>query len=124
MIDRNVSEILCAWRLVDGRPEGNEGCRRIEELVRHGLREMARDSSGWDVLYLDPDDGRLWELTYPHSEMHGGGPPLLRVITSEKARTKYVGAWSAKKDASPVERTRATSFRKRILGMFRSFNEG
>jgi len=34
----------------------------------------ATDYNGWDVLYLDPADGRYWERILPSSEMHGGGP--------------------------------------------------
>jgi len=41
------------------------------------------------TLYRDPDDGRYWERTYPQSELHGGGPPELRVLATEDARQKY-----------------------------------
>lgn len=45
---------------------------RIEWLTKQKLQRLAKDSSGWETLYCDPRDGRLWELTYPQSEMHGG----------------------------------------------------
>ena len=41
------------------------------------------------ALYRDPNDNRLWELIYPQSEMHGGGPPELRNLTFNEARQKY-----------------------------------
>jgi len=41
------------------------------------------------VLYRDPQDGRSWELTYPHSDWHGGEPPDLRHISSGEAASKY-----------------------------------
>jgi hypothetical protein len=64
-------------------------CERIHELVTSHLKELGRDESGWDALYRDPDDGRLWELTHPRSDAHGGGPPQLRVLNEAEARTKY-----------------------------------
>lgn len=67
---------------------GDEVCRRIELLIKQSLEFLIADSSGWDKLYRDRNDGRLWELTYPQGEMHGGGPPQLRVV-SPKNLIKY-----------------------------------
>ena len=83
------TEIRGAWALVKGRMEADANCRRIEALVSGHLREIGRDASGWDVLYADPDDGRFWERIYPQSDSHGGGPPLLRVLTRDAAKEKY-----------------------------------
>jgi len=44
---------------------------------------------GWSRLYLDPVDGRYWELIYPQSEIHGGGPPRLAHISADAAKIKY-----------------------------------
>jgi len=62
---------------------------RIKELTDTHLRTIAVTENGWETLYRDPTDLRFWELTYPHSEMHGGGPPMLRCITAEEAHAKY-----------------------------------
>lgn len=67
----------------------DDTCRRIDSLVHTHLKELGRDSSGWDTLYRDPDDERLWELVYPQSELHGGGPPQLRCLSIDEARVKY-----------------------------------
>ena len=77
------------WLLKDGRLVADEVCNRISELTTCHLRELSRDPSGWDVLYRDPDDGRLWELVFPESDLHGGGPPELRHIFTEQAKEKY-----------------------------------
>jgi hypothetical protein len=64
---------------------------RINQLIAHKLQKLAvsPESGGWEILYRDPDDGRYWELTYPHSEMHGGGPKRLTNLPAIAAITKY-----------------------------------
>jgi len=62
---------------------------RIEALVANQLHYVATDATGWDKLYLDLADARLWELTYPQSHLHGGGPPTLSVISAANASRKY-----------------------------------
>jgi len=77
------------WLASDGMVVADETCRRIDELVSSCLKEQGRDPSGWDALYRDPDDGRLWELTYPQGELQGGGPPQLRYLPFGEACEKY-----------------------------------
>lgn len=89
MINSNETEIRGNWKTVDGKSVADESTRRIEVLVKQYLKEVRRDVSGWDVLFTDPSDGRFWELTYPQSELHGGGPPLLRWLTEHQVRKKY-----------------------------------
>jgi hypothetical protein len=45
----------------------------------------------WTILYRDPSNGGLWEVFYPHGEMHGGGPRDLRSITPAQAANDYAG---------------------------------
>lgn len=61
---------------------------RIDYLTRECLLLLHEHASG-DKLYRDPADGRLWELTHLHPDLAGGGPPLLKVLTTEQAATKY-----------------------------------
>jgi hypothetical protein len=68
---------------------GDAAEQRIEWLITQKLERLANDPSGWETLYRDPRDGRLWELTYPQSEMHGGGPRRLRVLSRDEAAAKY-----------------------------------
>ena len=89
MIRPDETEIEGAWINRQGRDEADQNCERIEKLVRTTLREVARDPSGWDILYVDPGDGRYWELIYPQSHLQGGGPPLLRHLAAADAKTKY-----------------------------------
>jgi hypothetical protein len=83
------------WLSRDGRVVADETCERINELIRSHLNQLGRDASGWNVLYRDPEDGRLWELTYPQSDLHDGGPPQLRCLTLDEAKTKYGSAVSS-----------------------------
>lgn len=84
------TEIKGGWVSQGGRMIADSNCSRIESLLENYLREVARDTSGWDVLYVDPVDGRYWELVYLESNLQGGGPPTLRRLSKESARGKYV----------------------------------
>lgn len=55
----------------------DEVATRILWLVSNHLVKVSVDDTGWRTLHVDPDDGRYWELHYPNSERHGGGPPAL-----------------------------------------------
>jgi hypothetical protein len=77
------------WIEIDGAVSADETCHRIEWLTTNWLEKQAVDDSGWNVLYRDPSDGRYWELTYPQSDMHGGGPPALLHVSKEAAESKY-----------------------------------
>jgi hypothetical protein len=83
------SDLTGHWLDTADRLVGDEVCARIEWLTRERLERVASDASGWDTLYRDPRDGRLWEHTYPDSHLHGGGPPRLTVLASELAAAKY-----------------------------------
>lgn len=82
-------EIRGKWIFQQGAVLADDNCQRIELLITEHLQKLGSDASGWDQLFLDPDDGRYWELTYPDSEQHGGGAPLLKCITENEARAKY-----------------------------------
>lgn len=82
-------ELYGKWIEKDGVVSADETCCRIEWLTTNWLEKQAVDDSGWNVLYQDPSDGRYWELTYPQSEMHGGGPPALLHVSKETVESRY-----------------------------------
>jgi immunity protein 27 of polymorphic toxin system len=88
-IRADENEIVGSWKMIDGRMVEDEASKRIRALAKDELKPIAVSSDGWERLYEDPRDHRLWELTYPSGEMQGGGPPALRVIDGETARKKY-----------------------------------
>lgn len=67
----------------------DDTCDRIEKLTSIYLLKISQDESGWERLYQDTEDKRYWELTYPHSEMHCGGPLRLTNISNTEAHRKY-----------------------------------
>jgi hypothetical protein len=64
-----------------------EVAQRISWLTENYLEKVF--DAGWEALYRDPSGNRLLEKTFPKSEMHGGGPVILRQINEEDARVKY-----------------------------------
>ncbi len=62
---------------------------RIENLINDYLVLIDSSEEGWLMLYRDPSDYRLWELSYPDSHLHGGGAPALTNISIEDAKNRY-----------------------------------
>jgi hypothetical protein len=81
--------LLGVWRTTSHGIEADETCARIDALVKDHLKQLGSRDGGWTQLFRDPSDGRLWELTYPQSEMHGGGPPSLKVISPQEALSSF-----------------------------------
>jgi hypothetical protein len=88
-IDPSETILTGRWVLQGGRPVADGVCKRIFDLTEAHLVKVGSDATGWDALYRDPSDGRYWELVYPQSELHGGGPPQLKCLTIEEAKQKY-----------------------------------
>lgn len=69
--------------------------QRIEILLSSWLVHLADDpvTGAWRRLYKDPSDGRLWELTFPQGEIHGGGPRCLKAIAPYEATNTFGGQY-------------------------------
>jgi hypothetical protein len=52
----------------------------INKLLPDKLEKVHSDESGWTSIYRHRDTNELWELSYPRSEMQGGGPRRLRLL--------------------------------------------
>jgi hypothetical protein len=77
------------WEEKDGSVKKDTTAIRIEWLINHWLKKLATSDGGWTVLYQDSTDQRFWELTFPHSAWHGGGPPALRCLSPQEAKSKF-----------------------------------
>ena len=75
--------------LIGGGFSDNTLDQRIARLTAGYLQRIVATNGGWDVWFQDPQDGRYWEMTHSHSEMHGGGPRTLRHVADSVAREKY-----------------------------------
>jgi len=91
VLQSHETALVGSWFIKDGQALGDETCERIEWLTKHHLKKVAlsKDYGAWETLFQDPNDGRYWERTYPHSEMHGGGPPRLVLLSAQDAMKKY-----------------------------------
>jgi hypothetical protein len=85
------AELVGKWDTGGTSVRADPTCERIAWLTEHHLRKVAASPhwGGWQTLYQDPDDGRYWERTYPQSEMQGGGPPRLAIVSVDQARARY-----------------------------------
>jgi len=77
------------WIFDGSSMSGDEICNRIEWLISNYLIEIGTDISGWKKLYQDPEDKRYWELTYPESELQGGGAPILKHLLMIDVEKEY-----------------------------------
>jgi hypothetical protein len=64
------------------------GKEQINRFITKHLNELAVDSSGWEKLYINRLTSEYWILTYPASDGHGGGEPML-TQTTEKESMKF-----------------------------------
>ena len=91
MNELSSNEILLEgkWISSGNKVTRDEVCKRIEWLVSEVLSKINADELGWETLFQDLKDKRFWVLFYPQSELHGGGPPSLRLISEDEAGLKF-----------------------------------
>jgi hypothetical protein len=58
---------------------------RISYLVTHYMTQVCDNRFDVQTLYEDPK-GYLWLREWPNFEQHGGGRPMLRMVTQDEAR--------------------------------------
>ena len=89
MIQPYETKLCGKWILENGELVADATARRVDYLIKNELVEVGRSDDGWTVLYLNKKDGRYWELNYPDSDQHGGGPPCLEFLPRDVAAGKY-----------------------------------
>ncbi|WP_200974468.1 Imm27 family immunity protein [Echinicola sp. 20G] len=72
-------EIIGKWVFKDGKTVADANCHLIESMIKNDLKEFENSEDGWTRRYKHAN-GSIWELTYPESHLHGGGPPKLSRI--------------------------------------------
>ncbi|PHS40015.1 MAG: hypothetical protein COA91_05145 [Robiginitomaculum sp.] len=88
-IKQEEKQIIGNWIAFGKQDVGDDACQRIEWLIENHLVFVSHDKSGWNTLYKDPADNRLWERIYLQSEMHGGGPPSLLLVNKKRLEEGY-----------------------------------
>lgn len=85
------TELVGKWIAEGNGVHRDATCERIEQLIASHLKQIAvsKELGAWETLFEDPADGRFWERTYLQSSLHGGGPPSLRCLSVDEARSKY-----------------------------------
>lgn len=78
-----------SWVSENGKVVEDAVSKRIQILISVFLKKITVSDEGWDTLYVDTDDNRYWELTYPENNLQGGGAPMLKNIEYEEAKKKY-----------------------------------
>jgi len=77
------SKLVGGWELVSGQMQADATTKRIELAIQDDLELIKR--MNWMNLYQDPETGLYWLQEYFQGEMHGGGPPSLRLISPTEA---------------------------------------
>jgi hypothetical protein len=72
-------EIIGRWLFKNGKVVADSNCNLIESMIKNDLKEIEVSEDGWTKRYQERN-GSIWELTYPESHLHGGGPPKLTRI--------------------------------------------
>jgi len=51
-----------------------------QSYAKNHLQKTFVDAENWLIEYVCPLTGKRWIMDYPHSELHGGGEPRLRIV--------------------------------------------
>lgn len=71
------TDLMDQWIMREARVSNEGDAAAIDNLLSRELVEVAATDGGWRRLYRHRMTGSLWELSYPQSHMHGGGPRRL-----------------------------------------------
>ncbi|WP_299775903.1 Imm27 family immunity protein [uncultured Pseudoteredinibacter sp.] len=63
--------------------------KEIDKFLNKYCDKVATDESGWEILYRAKSTQEYWVKTYPNSEQHGGGKPVVVNISKEAAEAKF-----------------------------------
>lgn len=76
-------EIIGKWVFKNGKVIADSNCKKIESMIKKELTKIGTSEDGWTTKYK-ASDGTVWELSYPESHLHGGGPPkLVQVVQNQ-----------------------------------------
>lgn len=82
-------KIICEWKLQGKKIIESSECLDIKRMLESELIEIATRDDGWIKLLKHKTTDEIWELDYPQSEMHGGGPPTLENLSKMEIKARY-----------------------------------
>lgn len=88
-LSNNETILVGKWVEKNGTVEQDAVCKRIQWLIESCMELLVVDGNNWTALYRNPEDKSFWELTYPQSHLHGGGPPTLERMLISDACVRY-----------------------------------
>ena len=68
------------WCFENGKMTVRGDAAAIDGMLAKKLDKIKVDPINWIVIFRHRDTNQLWELSYPQSELHGGGPRRLRLL--------------------------------------------
>jgi len=60
-----------------------------EDYARSHLTHVKTNDDTWRSLFVCRETGTYWRESFPTSEAHGGGPPVLEILSDEAARAEF-----------------------------------
>jgi len=75
-----LEDLADHWVVRGSKVSAEGDAAKIDALLSAELIKLSTADGGWRTLYRHRRTGGLWELSYPQSEMHGGGPRRLRQL--------------------------------------------
>ena len=78
-----------SWVKIDGKVVGDSNCEIINNMIENDLEKIADREEGWITLCKEKSTNNFWECTYPDSQMQGGGPPRLELLSKNEVIDKY-----------------------------------
>jgi hypothetical protein len=73
-------ELREVWIMAGAHIVAGGDSETINDWLATKLEKITTEKSGWVTLYRNRESGEFWEMSYPNSEMHGGGPRLLTCL--------------------------------------------
>lgn len=84
-----MTNLTETWVFADGNMTAGGDATEIDRLLTAELEQIGTTDGGWRRLFRHRADGSLWQLDYPQSELHGGGPRrLVKLDTANSATWK------------------------------------
>ena len=72
-------KLIGKWTFKDGKIVADSNCDLIDSMIKNDLKQIKISKDNWTKIYKH-SNGSMWRLTYPESNLQGGGPPSLTKI--------------------------------------------